>query len=57
MPTRPNSPEPGLKDLLTGMLTLLDWQGQLLREALGRLDDRDDDDAPPDPCPQGPQSR
>ena len=50
MPTRAHSDLPGLKELITGILTLLEWQEQLAREALARMDD--DTDRPR--CPAEP---
>lgn len=40
MATKGKGPKPRLADLLNGMLTLLEWQQQLVLEALGRLQDR-----------------
>ena len=41
MSTRLHSPQPNLKELINGILTLLDWQQQLVREALAKLADDD----------------
>jgi len=58
MPTRPHSRQPDLKELFNGMLTLLNWQEQLVREALARLaDDADGTDDPATPHPPLSQSR
>ena len=57
MPTRLHSPQPNLKELINGMLTLLDWQEQLVREALAKLADADDRaECLADSCPQSTQS-
>lgn len=37
MATSPHVPQASLKELINGMLTLLEWQEQLAREALARL--------------------
>ncbi len=45
-----------LREMMTGMLTLLEWQEQLVRGALARLDERDEPGDAPGPAPPQPGS-
>ena len=42
MPTHSHAPQASLKELITGMLTLLEWQEQLVLEVLARAGGDDD---------------
>jgi len=55
MPTAQPPPTGSLREMMTGMLTLLEWQEQLVRVALAKLDDNDaasDASVPIGPAPE-----
>jgi len=57
MPTVQPSPTGELREMIKGMLTLLEWQEQLARGALAKLDENDETDEASVPAEDRPGPR